>query len=326
MAQNPQHPRQIVDVGVIGSINEDTIEHEDGRIDSRLGGVLFTACALGYLGAGALRVWLLSRAHSRLRLSLQQQLVHVPGLRLEGLLETPFPGYRCHITYDSDGEKTEVLSGNVEPLTLDDLAPFLPRLQALAVNFITGYEISCEDLAAVRDIVDGPLFMDVHSLTLGRHADGTRFPAPLANADKWIAAADVVQMNEAEARILGAPGEDAGAPTDGPAPTTSAALLEWATGLLEWGPKAVVITRGASGAVSAWRDADGRTGHVEQEAPTVAGERLDTTGCGDVFLAALVAAHFRGEQLPAAIERANHVAAWNCQLSGIDELHRLPLE
>jgi sugar/nucleoside kinase (ribokinase family) len=313
----------IIDVGVLGSINEDTIEHADGRIDHSLGGVLFTACALGRLGAGRLRVWLLAKAHRSMLIHLRQRLVDIPDLRLEGLLEIPQPGYRCHITYDQHGEKTEVLCGDVEPLTLDELAPVLPRLQALVVNFITGYEIRRETLAAVRTQLAGPVFMDLHSLTLGRSADGTRFPEPTVDIDKWLALADVVQMNESEARILGAHTHC----QDSLARDAVSPLVKWATAHLDRGPRAIVVTRGVAGAIAAWRNEDGVLAHIVQPAHEVSSAaHLDPTGCGDVFLAAMAAAQIRGMGFPAAMAHASRAAAWNCHLKGIDELHRLPLE
>jgi sugar/nucleoside kinase (ribokinase family) len=303
-----------VDVGVIGSINQDTIEHADGRLEQSLGGVLFSACALAHLGGGSLRVWLLARANCRLASHLRQWLADVPGLCLGGLFEISDPGYRCRITYDEQGGKTEVLSGGVAPLTLAELSPFLPRLQALVVNFITGLELDLGTLRAVRESLDGPLLMDVHSLTLGRRDDGTRFGRAPANADAWLALADVVQMNEVEAHILGAP-SDAG----------SEELMDWATTLLEYGPGMAVITRGADGSVAAARRTDGSLERLSEAAPAVgAGQpELDPTGCGDVFLAALTAARVRGADWQTVLEEANRAAAYNCLLTGIDELHRL---
>ncbi|MFP6643050.1 MAG: PfkB family carbohydrate kinase [Candidatus Latescibacterota bacterium] len=303
----------VLDVGVLGSVNRDTIEHADGRIEHGLGGVLFTACALAHLGGGALRVWLLARAHDELASRLRQRMGHVPGLYLEGLFEISDPGYRCHITYDGLGGKTEVLSGDVAPLTLAELSPFLPRLHALVVNFITGFELDVGTLAAMGERVDGPLLVDVHSLTLGRRADGTRFPRPPADIHRWLAPADVVQMNAEEARILGAPGGDG-----------TAGLLDWATSLLDRGPSAVIITRGAAGAIAAAREPDGSVLHLDQAAyPVDPVQELDPTGCGDVFLAALTTARIRGADLHTTLEQASRAAARNCLLTGIDELHRL---
>ena len=133
----------VLDVGVLGSINQDTIEHADGRIEHGLGGVLFTACALAHLGGGALRVWVLARVHDGLAIRLRQRLDSVPGLRLDGLFQIPDPGYRCHITYDGQGGKTEVLSGDVAPLTLgrhDDGTRF-PRPPADAHRWLVPADV-----------------------------------------------------------------------------------------------------------------------------------------------------------------------------------------
>lgn len=301
----------VFDIGVLGSINEDTIERADGSLQHSLGGALFTACALAHMAGQAARVWLLARVSTALDERLRRQLRGVQGLRLDGLLPISGLGYRCHISYDPEGDKTEVLHGEVAALTPGELAEFLPPLQALVVNFITGDEITCQDLALVRKQVAGPLFVDIHSLTLGRRSNGTRFPRPLAQAGSWLAQADVLQMNEFEARVLGAP-------------VGTEALLDWAASRLDFGPGTVVITRGALDAVVAWRNQQGTVERLVQPASPVGPDgQLDPTGCGDVFLAALAAAHVRGLDLPTSMQQASRAAALNCQLNGTEELYRL---
>lgn len=302
----------VVDVGVLGNINLDTIENADGRTRVGFGGALFTACALAHLAGATARIWLLARVAAELEERLRQQLRHVPALRLEGLLPMTGPGYRCHIRYDDSGDKTEVLSGHAQPLTSQELSEFLPNLQALVVNFITGDEIDRPNLAAIRRQISGPVFMDVHSLTLGRMADGRRFPRPLANVGGWLMQADVVQMNQLEARILGAPADD------------DNALIHWAQQRLDLGPAAIVVTRGDAGAVAVWRSPGGQVESLTQQAHPVPGDgQLDPTGCGDVFLAGLAAAHVRGLDMPAAVCLASAAAAQNCQFNTLDELDRL---
>ncbi len=101
-------------------------------------------------------------------------------------------------------------------------------------------------------------------------------PAPLPA--EVLAACDPLVVNEHEAReILG---DDAG---DGPE--------EWARGLLALGPRSVVITLGAAGALTA----DG-SDVVRVPSPKV--DAVDTTGAGDAFTAALGWRLGLGEELP----------------------------
>lgn len=309
----PPHP--VIDVGVLGGINEDTIEHADGRVEQALGGVLFTACALAHLGAvalgpGRLRVHLLSRTDPAIAARLRPALASVPGLRLDGLQIVDGASVRCHITYDRTGGKSEVLRGDLRPFDIHSLAPRLRELNALVVNFITGYEVTREDLSTLRQQVNGPLLMDVHSLTLGRRDDGSRFARPLPAAAEWLAAADVVQMNESEARLLGA----------------GADLAAWATSCLdaaEGRPQTVVITRAEAGVLAAGRDEAGALWVAEVPAEDLPEGAVDPTGCGDVFLAGLTAGLLSGASTDDALHLANRAAARNCHLTGIDELHQL---
>jgi sugar/nucleoside kinase (ribokinase family) len=307
---------ETLDVGVLGSINQDTIEHSDGRIEHGLGGVMFTTCALCHLGGPNLRVWLLSRTSAEVAGQLRKHQQRLPGLRLDGLLQSEGSAYACHIVYDNRGGKVETLQGDVAPLAMAELSSFLPRLQALVVNFVTGFEIEIETLRTARKHFDGPILMDVHSLTLGRDGKGRRFPCRPAELEAWLSTADVVQMNEAEAYICGAP-----------VPGSVASLMGWAETLLHHGPNLIVITRGDAGAIAVERTPDGFVQRMEQAPHVLSSEqKLDPTGCGDVFLAAMTAARIRSTDLSTALEYASRVAANNCILTGIDELHRLRIE
>jgi ribokinase len=101
--------------------------------------------------------------------------------------------------------------------------------------------------------------------------DGTRFvlnpspPRPLP--EEVLAACDPLIVNEHEARVI-AGADLSGSPED------------WARALLALGPRSVVVTLGAEGALVA--SAEGST-----RVPSVKVEAVDTTGAGDAFTAAL---------------------------------------
>lgn len=150
--------QEVLDVGVVGSVNRDTIHHADGRVVDSLGGVLFTACALAHLGAGRLRSWLLARVGDAVSPHLRRHLAaSVPGLRLDGLQTVPGAGFHCLIRYDRAGHKTEVLSGDIPPLRNQDIAPYLERFHGVLVNFVTGFELDLDTLRALRRGLRGPL-------------------------------------------------------------------------------------------------------------------------------------------------------------------------
>jgi fructokinase len=110
-------------------------------------------------------------------------------------------------------------------------------------------------------------------------------------------------------------------------PTLS--LLEAARALLARGPKLVVVTLGAEGAV-------GMTANAELRVPAPAVEVVDTIGAGDAFGAALLAwLHDHGklsrglrlerDELRAALEFACLVASLTCTRAGADPPWRTEL-
>ncbi len=296
----------IAEVGVIGSINLDTIHHPDGRCSESLGGILFTACALAHLGRGRLRTRLFARSSQEIEPRMRAVLEACPEIALEGVRRLDGPGYQCEIRYDQFGRKSERLRGEVPPMELADLNPWISSLDALLVNFITGFELELETLRSLRRAMSGPILMDVHSLTLARDSEGRRHLRPPSSWPLWASMADVLQMNEEEARTLGAPAEE---------------LEEWAASLLDLGPKVAVITLGDQGVLSAWRTSQGGIRHLRLPAePVVPPLPIDPTGCGDVFLAAMAAGLLTGRTVPQALDRATRAAARNCTLTGIEDL------
>jgi sugar/nucleoside kinase (ribokinase family) len=208
-------------------------------------------------------------------------------------------------------------------------------LDALYVNFISGFEMTLGTAQALRQGFRGPIYADVHSLFLGMQQDGMRVLRPLPDAPSWFGCFDVVQVNEDEMRqlspdplgmsadVLGAgvslltvtlgargavyvaaPGFNGwagfGLPERGaPSSTTSPAGVAQSTGAA-----AQVGARGASTAV--------RTALIP--APNV--EALDPTGCGDVFGAVLCSRLLAGDSVEEAMREANRLAARNAMCRG----------
>src|SRR5206468_1329486 len=102
-------------------------------------------------------------------------------------------------------------------------------LDALYLNFISGYETDLPTAQLLRHSFRRFLYADLHSLFLGKEPDGTRVPRPLPQAPAWFGCFDYVQLNEEEFAQLG----------DDP--------LALAAGALAQGCNAVCVTLGARG-------------------------------------------------------------------------------
>jgi len=249
--------------------------------------------------AGAARAFLAGLSH----LAPEARFVEVPAIN------------PCVTLRYTDAERRcEGLQGGVPPWTWEELGQMVLGLDAVYANFITGFEADLATMRALRQAFPGPLYGDLHSLALGRQADGTRYYRPIDEALGWLTCFDVVQANEDEIHQLGEQ------------PLTLAARA------LELGVSAVCVTLGGRGAVYVaagdfthlgWAGASRpsrsaahalvRTARVSAAGAPLDG---DPTGCGDVFGAALAARLLQGVPLEPALDEANRMARRNVTYRG----------
>lgn len=217
-------------------------------------------------------------------------------------IEVPQPNNRVTLRYVSAERRCEQLTGGVPGWTWPELGPLVADLDALYVNFISGFEL---DLATARLLRHGfPRFMyaDLHSLFFGTAADGVRVLQPLDDPTAWFACFDVVQMNEDEMAQLGRD------------PLAVAAAA---------GCRALCVTLGARGVAYFEKGPAGavRTARLvaapAEPAPAAGG---DPTGCGDVFGATAAAGLLAGQALEPALRRGLQLAARNVTHRGASGL------
>jgi hypothetical protein len=235
-------------------------------------------------------------------------------------VEVPAPNNRVVLHYYSTERRTERMSGGVPGWTWGELGPMVRDLDALYLNFISGFELALGTAQALRQGFGGPIYVDLHSLLLGMQHDGVRVPQPLPDAAAWLGCFDVVQLNEDEMRQLS------------PDP------LSLAVDAIGAGTSLLIVTLAAKGAAyvaapgfDGWADgrAERRNGTVPPPStlrsgliPAPAVDVLDPTGCGDVFGAAAAARLFAGDSVEAAMRHANAMAARNAAFRGAGGLSR----
>ncbi|MGW0606497.1 ribokinase [Streptomyces sp. NPDC002640] len=184
------------------------------------------------------------------------------------------------ITVDPSGDNSIVVSpGANGRLTPEDARAAAERVLRSAAVVSAQLEIPLETVTEVVRLL----------------APGTRFvlnPSPPRELPAGLlSACDPLIVNEHEARVI------AGASALGDTPE------EWAAALLALGPRSVVITLGAEGAVTA------EAGAEPVRVPSVRVDAVDTTGAGDAFTAALAWRLGLGEPLPVAAGYAARVGA-----------------
>lgn len=234
-----------------------------------------------------------------------------PGARC---VEVPVPNNRVELRYQEAERRCERMWGGVPAWTWAELGPMVRDLDALYVNFISGFELGLGTAQALRQGFAGPIYADFHSLLLGFRPDGVRVLQPLPDAAAWFGCFDVVQLNEDEMRQLGA----------GP--------LEVAAVALGAGVRLLVVTVGSQGVIYlaapgfhrlADRAGPGAGAAIATERiPATPVDPLDPTGCGDVFGAAAMARLLAGDEVAAALRTAGGLAARNAAFRGASGLAR----
>lgn len=244
-------------------------------------------------------------------------LATLPGVaEATSLVVVPEANNRVELRYTDASHRGERLTGGVPGWSWPELEPHLAGLDALYVNFITGFEMGLADAEAVRRTFAGPLYSDLHSLFLGCPGAGTRELRAPPQWERWVACFDGVQLNERELGALG-----------------SGERPEAAARVLDAGPGLAVVTLGGDGAAYArragfpsapgrWPGARGTGSPVEvgTVAPPVA-VAGDPTGAGDVWGLAFFCGLLGGMELEDAMRRAHEVAARKLGHRGATGLH-----
>jgi len=228
-------------------------------------------------------------------------------------IEVPEPNNRVTLRYGDEGRRTEQMRGGVPGWQWHELGPMVHDLDAIYCNMISGFELTLETAQLLRRGYDGPIYADLHSLTLAVGDNGLRIPQPLTHTDDWFACFDVVQVNEDELSMIG------------PDPMAVAArALANGVGLL-------IVTLGDQGAVyfSAGPSAFAFADRTSETASTLRTAKIPAvrlaevrapTGCGDVFGATVVSHLIQGDGVEDAVRAANAFASRNAQYHGATNL------
>ena len=161
-------------VGVIGSLVWDEIHGRDPAtgVVEEWGGIAY---ALAGLDAHLPESWEIvplikvgfdKAAAAREFLASLRRLL--PGARC---VEVPVPNNRVVLHYESAERRCERMAGGVPAWTWAELGPMVRDLDALYVNFLSGFEMCLGTAEALRSGFDGPIYGDLHSLLLGMRGE-----------------------------------------------------------------------------------------------------------------------------------------------------------
>lgn len=302
-------------VAVVGTFNVDLLlqASSSGRSLERreAGGLAYSVKALGALRPSwTLKpVAYMGEDHA----SLFHSLLNAHGARLDGLFPWPGPGNEVCLDCRVE-EKPERAMLRCPPLDAVRLESLLDCSRVL-LNCTSGRDVEPEAWAAVKRAWRGRhprgwLQMDWHSLSLDWEAGRPRRLRRVPDAFRWLEDLDLVQLTLQECGSL-----------VGRAPKRLEEAVDLALRMRGAGCRRVVVSDGSRGFL--FVDAQGPR---RQAAWPVDGVE-DTTGCGDVLGASLLATLGAGwpveEALPLAALHAAQVCA-GTGLASLDVLKALP--
>jgi len=316
-------------LGVIGTFVWDRIHARDGRSApiEEWGGISYALAAASAAAPAGVTIVPIVRVGADLAERAFDFLRTLPNVDItHGVRVVAEPNNRVELRYQNREKRVERLTGGVGPWPWLELQPLLQGIDALYINYISGFELDLATTTLVRSHFTGPIYADLHSLMLGVGADGVRVPRPLADWPLWLRCFDAVQVNEDELDMLARAWGD---------PWLFAAHV------VGEAPRLLVITLGERGAAyfaqpgfnenpATWKRGrlitppplkPGETVRTQRIPPGTLPRDGDPTGCGDVWGATFFCALHAHASLDQAMQRANAAAARNVEHRGATGLH-----
>lgn len=296
-------------IGVVGTfIRDHTVPYEGEPYDN-IGGIFYSLAFLGALSAEDTVIVPVARIGADLYDDVLQALRPFGRINCDHLLRSEQPNTRVELRYISANERVEITSERMKPLEWEDVE-VLADADAILVNMITGVDISLSALQKLSAAGRGWLYLDVHSLVYEIDAEGRRRLNRPLDWQSWVACADGVQVNEAEATVLAEiPSKEKGVQQFG-----QLAARELA--------EVCNITAGSRGSHLFWREnGDVRYAKVAAVTPP---RVVDVVGCGDAFAAGFVITYARTRNPLVAAKEANRTAAANCTYRGTSGVAEIP--
>jgi hypothetical protein len=310
-------------VGVIGTFVWDVIHgrHHGAAPVTEWGGITYSLAGLDAALSPDWEIVPIMKVGSDLAQRANQFIRSLKRIAPDAaLIEVPYANNRVELHYISDERRTEKLTGGVPGWSWIGLKPLIDdaKLDALYVNFLSGWELDLETALILRSYFKGPIYCDFHMKVTTVAASGLRVLEPVPNVGEWCSCFDLLQVNEDEMSMMA------------PDPMALAATA------IAHGVRCLTVTLGPRGAVyfassgfNGIRDV-GRPAPFGTEVgairtalvPSESGSQTsgDPTGCGDVWGASYFSRLLAGDTLEGAMRVAHRFAARNFQHRGATRL------
>jgi len=278
-------------IGVIGTINRDSIRFADGTRKEGWGGILYNIVALSHIFGGEVQIVPVCNVGADHYLEVVKILKLPAGVDIAYVRKVKEKNNHCHLTYLDMENKEEVLKGGVPPLVFDDVEPLLD-CDIILVNYISGKDIYLRSLQKLRRHFSGKIYIDIHSYTLGKRSDGKRY---LRRPPCWpevVGCGDFVQMNNVELSVIARGPEKAREPGGNPEHDLKTVRKVLRDHGIKFRDKVFVVTASSRGCYLDGFEAGRRSllhHRLDNGRLALPKETVNSTGCGDCFAAGFVA-------------------------------------
>jgi hypothetical protein len=292
-------------IGIAGTFNRDTIVLPDGKRKNGWGGILYNVVALSKAIGAHHKIYPTANIGYDAYATVSGMLKKLRGVQTEYLNKVAEKNNHCFLTYIDYENKNEILKGGVKPLKYDNIRPLLD-CDIVLLNYISGRDVYLQSLRKFRKQYAGKIYIDIHSLTLGKRKNGRRYLRIPPNWMVVVENGDYIQMNRQELELLTANGKRIANNKAKPEEQLSRLVKILGNNQVKVEKKVFVTTAGDLGCYLYFKS--GGKWRFDRLAASEKAARKDTTGCGDCFSAGFIAGLIEGQNLFGCARRANRIA------------------
>lgn len=282
---------------IAGHTVEDYIQYPD-RLENKPGGIFYSSSGFTFLKEDKDDIILCT--------AVTESKMHLFSFVYEKLNNKYFDYVEAiptiHLNIIEGAERHEKYENITDRINLKYSADENP--DGIFLNMITGFDITLDDLLKLRKTFSAPIYIDLHSMCRGVGEGYKRHFRLIPDFRKWAENVDIIQCNENE--IF----------------TTSEKKNEQeiALEILNFGPKFLIVTKGALGVRLYWMKGNDLCSYF---VPALNVEAVNKVGCGDVFGSAFFYSFIKTGDAIASLKYGNTAAGVLSTYKDINKLKNL---